>query len=289
MALMIGPALSSATRWHARLTLDYRLTLDGGTTAHDAHEGPLRVLQRLYPEGPKVCHHVLVHPPGGVAGGDELLVEARLAAGTHALVTTPGATRFYRSDGAPSLQSARLAVEDDARLEWLPLEAIAYEGCIAENRVVFELAPRAQMIGWDVLALGLPAAGSGFGRGRFQQHVEWPGHWLERGLLDGSDETLLHSPVGLAGHGVLATLWCASGSEWPSDLRESLLEDARLSSDASALAATAGSTSPQPGLVVMRVLAQRVEPAMTLLQAVRAAWRQRLWGLPAATPRVWRT
>jgi urease accessory protein len=92
--------------WHGALALHYRR--DGERTiAHDRHEGPLRVLQRLYPEGPRICHHVLVHPPGGIVGGDHLEIEATLDAATHALITTPGATRFYRSGGASA--AARLA------------------------------------------------------------------------------------------------------------------------------------------------------------------------------------
>ncbi len=152
--------------WHARLQLHY--THDGsGTGALDRHEGPLRVLQRLYPEGPDICHHVLVHPPGGIVGGDVLELDARLDRNCHALITTPGATRFYRSAGDTSLQQVQCRLAEGARLEWLPMETIAYSACQAHNRLRFELAPGAEMIGWDLLALGLPAAGQAFERGQF--------------------------------------------------------------------------------------------------------------------------
>ena len=135
--------------WKAQLTLNYRRDGDQ-TVAHDRHEGPLRVLRRLYPEGPAICHHVVLHPPGGVVGGDELHLQATLAEGSHALITTPGATRFYRSDGAAALQSVRLQLAAGARLEWLPMEALAYSGCDAHSQVHMTLAPGAEMIGWDV-------------------------------------------------------------------------------------------------------------------------------------------
>ena len=143
--------------WHAHLQLHY--TRDGErTTALDRHHGPLRVLQRLYPEGEAICHHVLVHPPGGVVGGDVLALQADLDAGSHAVITTPGATRFYRSDGALARQQVQASVAAGARLEWLPMETIAYRGCQVHNSLHVDLAPGAQMLGWDVLALGLPAA-----------------------------------------------------------------------------------------------------------------------------------
>ncbi len=274
--------------WHGRLTLHYRRDGDR-TIAHDRHEGPLRVLQRLYPEGPGVCHHVLVHPPGGIVGGDELDIDAALDAGTHALITTPGATRFYRSSGAHAAQRAVLHVANGARLEWLPLETIAYSGCLAENRVQLDLAPGAEAIGWDVLALGLPAAGEAFAAGAFTQHLELPGRWLERGRIAASDARLLDSPLGLAGQRVMATAWFASGTALNDAQHEGLLGAARECATASLLAPRCGVTSPHASIVVLRALAARVEPAMTLLQQVRAAWRRQAWGLAPNTPRIWQT
>ena len=274
--------------WTGRLKINYRL--DGGrTVAHDLHEGPLRVLQRLYPEGEAICHHVLVHPPGGIAGGDVLEVDAGLGPGTHAVVTTPGATRFYRSSGAAAVQRARLRLQAGARLEWLPLETLAYDACIAENHLRLDLEPGAQALGWDVLALGLPAADAPFVRGSFLQHLEWPGRWLERARIAAGDHLLLDSPLGWAGRRVLGTLWIAGLGPREAGLREQLLDGARAAIDAAPPGTPAGATSPHAGLVVVRVLAPRVEPAMRLLQAVRAAWRLAAWGLQAQPPRVWAT
>jgi urease accessory protein len=274
--------------WDAHLALHY--TRDGERTiALDRHSGPLRVLQRLYPEGPGICHHVLVHPPGGVVGGDTLEVDARLDAGTHAVVTTPGATRFYRSDGKPALQKSTLAVADGARIEWLPLETIAHSGCLAENRLTLNIAPGGEAMGWDVLALGLPAAGDAFERGVFLQQIELPGVWLERGRIAASDDVLLNGPLGLAGHRVLATLWFAAGSALLPARRIALVDAARDIVAGDALAASCGVTSAHARVIVLRLLAHRVEPAMALLVQVRAAWRQLAWGLSAQPPRIWRT
>ena len=275
--------------WHGTLQLTYRHDGDR-TTALDRHEGPFRVLQRLYPEGAAICHHVLVHPPGGVVGGDVLTLQATLQTGSHALITTPGATRFYRSAGELAEQRITARLDPGTRLEWLPLETIAHSGCQARNGLRFELAPGAEMIGWDVLALGLPAAGQPFDKGRFLQQLELPGTWLERGQIDAIDTRLLDSPLGWAGQRVMATLWFASGTSLPVQRHDALLESARqsIAGDA-ALSGHAGVTLLQDKVVVLRALAARVEPAMGLLTRIWAAWRGIAWGLPAAAPRVWHT
>lgn len=274
--------------WQGHLTLNYRR--DGERCiVHDRHSGPLRVLQSLYPEAPGICHNVLVHPPGGIVGGDVLQIDVNLGADSHALITTPGATRFYRSLGDEAVQNLVAKVAPGARLEWLPLETICHRNTLAENRMRFELAPGAEMIGWDVLALGLPASGEAFDAGRYTQQIELPGIWLERGTIDGSDTRLLQSPLGFAGHTVLATMWFAAGTALDAARREQLIDTAREVTAAHPLAARAGCSSPHAEAVVLRVLAQRVEPAVGLLAQVWARWRELAWSLPACAPRVWRT
>jgi urease accessory protein len=275
--------------WHGRLDLRYRRDGDR-CIAHDRHEGPLRVLAALHPEGGAVCHHVLVHPPGGIVGGDTLGIDIELGPGAHALLTTPGATRYYRAERAAE-QHVLARAADGARLEWLPLETIVHAGAQGEIAMRFELADGAEMIGLDVLALGLPGAGQPFeGRpGRYLQRIELPGIWLERGAIDAADLRLLDSPLGWAGHRVLATAWFGAGSALDTARRERLLDAARGVADAHPLAATASATSPDARVIVLRALAPRVEPAMALLHAVWAAWRDAAWSLPACAPRVWRT
>jgi urease accessory protein len=297
--------------WHAHLHLDYTLQSQR-TVARYTHQGPLRILQSLYPEGADICHNVLVHPPGGLVGGDTLQVTVDAASGTHALLTTPGATRFYRSAGATARQITQLRLQADARLEWLPLETLCYRASEAENHLSLTLEPGAQCLGWDVTALGwmpdpahvaqatpsantvhaahapdptdaAPPAASG----RLLQHLEIPGVWLERGTIAAADQHLLHSPLGLAGHGCLASVFFASGTALTPAQRETALDAARAVIAPHPLAPTAGATSPHPQLLLARMLAPQVEPAMALARALRAAWRTHFWQLPATAPRVW--
>jgi len=272
--------------WHARLQLDYTRE-SARTVARFEHNGPLRILQSLYPEGDAICHNVLVHPPGGLVGGDTLDITATVAPGAHGLVTTPGATRFYRSNGPLALQRSHLTLAEGARLEWLPLEALCYNACNAENHITLNLAPGAECMGWDVTALGLPHANQPFETGRFVQHLEVPGLWLERGAINAADHRLMQSPLGLAGHRCMASLFFAAGTPLDRTRRDAALDAARAVMDAHALKATAGSTSPNPQMVVLRVLAPQVEPAMQLLKAVRVAWREVMWDLTGEPPRIW--
>jgi urease accessory protein len=274
--------------WHGSLSLRYRRHGER-TEVLDRHDGPLRVLKSFHPEGAGVCHSVLVHPPGGIVGGDTLTIAVELEPGSHALVTTPGATRFYRSLGEPAIQALSVRAAAETRFEWLPLETLAYSGCLAENRVRIDLAPGAEMIGWDVTALGLPASDQPFAAGRFAQSIEVPGRWLERGAVDGEKPALLDSPLGWAGRRVLGTLWFAAGEALAPQRRQALLDAAREAVAGHPLQSSAGATSPEAGIVVVRVLAPRVEPAMDALAAVWRAWRRIAWQLEACPPRVWRT
>ncbi len=274
--------------WHAELQLDYRLETARTVVRHQ-HNGPLRILQSLYPEGEAICHNVLVHPPGGLVGGDTLDISVTASGASHGLITTPGATRFYRSNGEPALQRTHITLTDQARLEWLPLEAICYNHCLAENHLTLDLAPQAEFIGWDVTALGLPLAHQPFVAGHFLQHIEVPGVWLERGRIQADDARLMDGPLGLAGHRCVASLFFIAGSKIEKGRRQQALDMARDVLNAHDLRFTAGATSPNSQVIVVRVLAPMVEPAMDLLRQLWVEWRRHFWQLSAASPRIWST
>ncbi|MCE2857664.1 MAG: urease accessory protein UreD [Comamonadaceae bacterium] len=272
--------------WRADLKLDYTLESQR-TVARYLHQGPLRILQSLYPEGDQICHNVLVHPPGGLVGGDTLDIQVNVAEGAHALVSTPSATRFYKSGGQAALQQVTATLAPGARLEWLPLEAIAYNDCEATNRAIFNLAPTSELMAWDVTALGLPSSDMAFTKGHFQQHLEIPGVWLERGNLRGDDTRWLNSPLGLAGQKCLASLVFATGNNIEPQRAAQALEAAREVLEAHPLRLQAGVTCAHPQVIVLRVMSPLVEPSMDLLKKVWAVWRHTLWALPSTPPRIW--
>jgi urease accessory protein len=272
--------------WHARLALDLRMEA-GRCVARHEHDGPLRILQTLYPEGDGIAHNVLVHPPSGLVGGDTLDLAIHVAHDAQGLVTTPGASRFYRSQGERAIQRTRIRLQEGARFEWLPLEAICYSGCLAENHLTLDLAPGAELIGWDVAALGLPEAQQPFVKGSLLQHFELRDAWLERGRIAADDARLMDGPLGLSGQRCLATLFMAAGTDIGRARREEALALAREAIAGDSLCSMAGATAPGPRVLVVRVLAPLVEPALGLLKAIRSAWRPALWGLAPTQPRTW--
>lgn len=283
-------------RWPARLHL--QAVREGESTrVRHAHGGPLRLLKALYPEGPGIAHAVLVHPPGGLVGGDRLDVDLDVGAGTHLLVTNPAATRFYRSVAGVAAQRLQARIGPGARLEWLPQETLAYDGCDALNAWQVRLEGSASLMAMEVLALGLGAAARPFANGRFVQRLHIEGLWREHGVIDARDAALLDGPCGLAGRRVLGTLVLASGELLPPALAEAALEAARavigeetagaIGEAPAAGPLLAGATLLHGRLLAVRALADEVEPAMRLLRRVRRRWRAQAWALDGPEPRLW--
>src|SRR5262245_17868648 len=172
--------------WKAELELGFE-RIDGRTIlAHRRHDGPLVVQKPLYPEGGEVCHAIVVHPPAGIAGGDELLLKAKTEQSACALLTTPGAGKWYRSAGPWASQALDFAV--GGALEWLPQETIVYDGALAELRTDVRLAADARYIGWEILCLGRRGSGERYTRGtiRLSTRIQRAGKlvWFERGRIE---------------------------------------------------------------------------------------------------------
>jgi urease accessory protein len=267
--------------WHATLALDYRLR-DGRTVLARRHSGPLQVQKALYPEGAHVAHTLLIHPPGGIAGGDALSIDVAVAAGAQALITTPGATRWYKANGRNASQRVRLRVAGGA--EWLPQEAIVFDQAAVCSEIDIELDDDASMLGWDIVALGRAACGESFAQGSFAQSIRLRQQgrlqWVERTRLAGGD-ALLDSPIGLAGNSVFGCLW-AAGPLWSDAWIEALREKLR--------ADTAPVTRLAPRLLVARALGST---AQSVRRALETMWRELrplvFAGRAATPPRIWAT
>ena len=244
------------TCWRARLALEFALQGNRTVLAKRASDGPLVVQKPLYPDGPGRCHAIIVHPPGGIAGGDELHLSVESAG--HALLTTPGAAKWYRSAGPWARQTLQFQVEGE--LEWLPRETIVYDGALAQLETVLRLGPQANYVGWEIVCLGR------FKRGRVKIDTRiTQGErmlFVEKGEIEGGGR-LMRSPAGLGGRSVFGTFIATSAE--------------KVSVEGLAI-------TRLPGLLIARYLGDSSEQALQLFT--------QLWKLlrpDAVTPRIWST
>ena len=274
---------SPAAGWEAQLALRFEREPARTLLPSRRHSGPLRVQKALHPEGPGVCQAIVVHPPGGIVGGDVLAMAIEVAAGAHAQITTPGAAKWYRSAGAVATTTVALDLGAGAVLEWLPQEAIVFDGARATTVTRVEVGAGACFIGWDIVVLGRTAAGERFTAGRLRQSLEIrrAGELLfcERGVLDAGSSALQSGAV-LGGAQVFATMVVAG--------RE--VSDAALSACRAVAAAEGeGAVTRLPDVLVARYRGRAAGAARTYLAHLWRALRPALLGREAVAPRIWST
>jgi urease accessory protein len=279
--LAAAPLAHSRDHWHARLALGF--TDDRGVTrlTGRSHSGPLRVQKPLYPEHPSVCHAIVVHPPGGVVGGDRLEIEAGVGERAHALIATPGAAKWYRANGHVSRQKLRLHAGPAASLEWLPQETIFFKGADVELDTEVTLAADASFIACDILCFGRTASGERFERGAVSQRMQIRRGgrllWFEQGVIGGGSQAM-NSPLGLNGATVCATL-IAAGPQLPAACIAALREE-----DHARFGVTQMKT-----LLVARYLGDSSQEARRLMLRAWQLLRPALLGREAVVPRIWNT
>jgi urease accessory protein len=194
--------------WEAQLDLGYAFQEGRTVLARRSSRGPLAVQKTLHPEAGGVCHTILLHPPGGIAGGDDLSVRVVLDPRAHAVFATPGATRWYRSAGAAARQRIAIHVAEKGTCEWFPQENIFFAAAQADNGLDVELGAESIFCGWDVFCLGRTASGERFDRGCMRQRI---GIRTRSGPLFGElaviegGSAVLDSAAGMAGYPVCGT------------------------------------------------------------------------------------
>jgi urease accessory protein len=270
--------------WQARLALRIENRNGRSALTHRLHHGPLRVQKALYPEGDAVCQLLLLHPPAGIAGGDQLSINIEVLAGAHAQITTPGAGKWYRSKGPTATQTIALHVAADAALEWLPQEVIVFDQAKAIASTIITLEENARAIGWDIVCLGRRASGETFDTGSFRQSLRLQradGYplWQESMHLHGADASL-HATVGLGGASVFGVMWIAGCKPDPA-LTEALrglpIQDGVCA------------VSALPDVTLVRAVANCAENLRACFEAAWAIARPTLMQRVAIPPRIWRT
>jgi len=274
--------LGEASGWRAELELGFVRAGAQTVLAHSRHYGPLRVQRPFYPEG-NLAHVYILHPPGGVVGGDQLSITLDVVGKAQVLCTTPGSGKFYSSAGDEAVLQQHLRVAAGSSLEWLPQENILFKGARLNAKTRIELDDDAVFIGREITCLGRPASRERFERGAFTSRLSF---YHNRKLLLVENQRVLckqalNAAAGLRGQPVQATLLA-----FP--CHENHLALVRELFTAQGSSALTGATLVD-GLLMVRALGNSTE---TLKQHVTAAWhilRPHLPGRTAVPPRIWAT
>lgn len=278
--------LASFASWKASLALAFSASAGTTRLVRRGQHGPLLVQRPFFPEGGKVCHAYILHPPGGIVAGDALNLEIEVEEGAHALVTAPAASKIYRSDGRVSSQMQTVRVAAGGVMEWLPPEAIFFDGARSHWKTRIELSGNAVFMGWEILCLGRPACGERFRTGFCRQHFEL---WrdgrplvLERARLGPG---VFEATWGLRGASISAALFATSPALTPGSA-PALLQELR---GLPVREGTFASASVVSDVLVFRFLGNAVESARILFEQAWRILRPVIAGRPACAPRIWST
>lgn len=272
----------SASGWKAKLELAYVARPERTVLARRNRYGPLAVQRAFYPED-GVCHSYILHPPGGVVGGDQLTVDVTVEADAHALLTTPGATKFYRSAGPFAEQIQQFTIAKGAVLEWLPQETIFFPGACAGLKTQIQLDLEASYLGWEVHCLGRPANHEAFDSGEllFQTDIQRNGEPLYKERLQLDNPWGLRGMAGLNNYPVMATMLALPAGNDALDMAR----------QACAAFGSEGYTAPTllDDVLVVRYLGDSTEQAHLLFRKIWLAIRPLVNGRTAVAPRIWAT
>ena len=267
--------------WNARLDLGFERRGARTELVHRQHTGPLVVQKSLHPEGDSPCHAIVLHPPSGLVGGDGLALGVTVGPHAEALITTPGATKWYRSLGAVAVSETRLTVAAGGALEFLPREAIVFDGAAARAAMIIDLAADARLLTWDTWCLGRTHSGERFAHGTLELStrltIAGRDVLLERGVLEGGS-ALLSSAAGLGGAPVFATMLAVGAvldSHQIADCRALVVRDGQ------------GGLTQLPEVLCARYLGHSTEAAHEWFVALWERLRPLMLGRVARRPRLW--
>ena len=273
---------SDSQAWKAQLNLGFEKRAGKSVLANRTQYGPLTVQRPFYPEG-DVCHLYLLHPPGGVVGGDELHINVVVAEQANVLITTPGATKFYKNTGKLAKQIQTLSILDKSSLEWFPQENIFFDETHSQLTTHIELEKTAQFMGWEINCYGRPASKDFFEQGyvdtQFKITRDGKPLLLDRLKIDSVD--VLQSPVSLAGYPCFGTFIATQVS--PELLEKAREAIAHISDDQKI-----GLTMIDD-ILVARCLSRYAEQVSTMFKLIWSTVRPEVLGRDACHPRIWST
>tara|TARA_R110001592_G_scaffold357416_1_gene660460 strand:- start:12385 stop:13233 length:849 start_codon:yes stop_codon:yes gene_type:complete len=282
----MNTAVTARPGWEALLELKYGMRASTTRLISKRQLGPLTLQRAFYPEG-DTCHSYILHPPGGVVGGDSLQIDITAESGTHSLLTTPGATKFYRSHAQASARvSQNIAIASGAAVEWLPQQNIFFPGANVELSTNINIAADGNYMGWEINCLGRPANGETFSSGRMRSttSVSIGGELRLVERLAICSEQALTASTGMRGLAMQGSFVAAPCNSADKDSMAQILQE------------STGRDYPHPiGLtlvdevLVIRALGEQTEPLLQLFTLLWTELRLQKLNKPSCIPRIWAT
>ena len=287
---LLNDIVGNKQYWFARLELGFKFDQNRTVLAHRKHTGPVRVQKMLWPEKTGVCHAIIVHPPAGIAGGDHLTFSLSVDAHAHALVTTPGAGKWYKTNHKKAFQHIEITVKDQAIFEWLPQETMLFNGALAHSETHIDLAESASFIGWDMLVIGRQAQLEQFSQGLYHNQfnlIQNQKRLVSDTLRFEGNDRFLSSCLGMNGHAVMASFWAVP----PEHHRElsTLAEQVDVIRDLIIRMRTPVTLTLLDYVISARYLGDDVRQCHDAFAAIRAKLRRFWFNLDEEFPRIWRT
>jgi urease accessory protein len=280
----VASSIKGQASWKATLDLSFTHKNDKTILTSKKHSGPLMVQKPFYPESNGCCHIYLIHPPGGIVGGDSLSLTAQLNENSHALITTPAATKFYRSTGIQAIQKQTINLEENAVLEWLPQETVYFNQTNAVSTTRINLNSSNRLFAWEIQCLGLPAQKEYFMAGQCRQKLEiWRDNkplLLETNRLIGGDE-LLNASWGLQGYKSVGTLVTTDNN--------SSIDIDTVNHVAEQFQGLSNAYTSLNGLFIIRAMSAYAEKIKDFFAALWKILRPQILQLESSAPRIWFT
>ncbi len=249
---------------------------DGVTKIVDRYQqAPLQVQEVLHPHPalPGMAWVYIVSIAGGIVQGDRLDIEIVARDGAQVHLTTPAATKIYRSPAAPASQVLRILAGAGTHVEYVPEPVIPFRGARFRQEVTLVAHPTATLVFGGILSPGRVAMGESHVYDLYASRVRAEG---EDGRLEFLDvmrltpNTISLKRPGLLGtFDVLGALHLLTATVPPAHLADRfhrlLQEQSEIRAGVSELPSGRG--------VTVRVLGRRVEPVTSALRAVLALTR----------------
>lgn len=224
----------------------------------------------------------IVNPTAGFFDGDRLEMNIEVAKGAKLVLSTPSASRVYRTrSGAAAAGYHRFSVGEDALLEWIPEPFIPHAGARYFQRTDIHLDPSASLLFFDWISPGRVAMGETFGYEslRWELDLTVGGRLLAREcyeLRPGGESLEALRKKFPAAHYISVYAAGIMGRNWPAEMLDALSgDDVYLGH------------GPMPeGLHVIRALCRDSLAARRLMETLRRELHSAAGIRPAALGRI---